>query len=112
MPGGAPARKKTPARARHENASTAYGLRLAADARGAMSVGHDSVVSSVALTRLIVPASLAWRAMQCGTPAAMKEAATVPFDWDAVPRGSGIGELGAWRGFRGLPGDVAREVIL
>lgn len=36
----------------------------------------------------------------------------LPFAWDAVPRESGVGELGAWRGFRGLPGDVAREVIL
>lgn len=40
------------------------------------------------------------------------EAGEVQFDWDAVPRGSGVGELGGWRGFRGLPGDVAREVIL
>lgn len=35
----------------------------------------------------------------------------VPFDWDAVPRGSGVGALRTWKGFRGLSGDLVRRVI-
>ncbi|CAM9107304.1 unnamed protein product [Pylaiella littoralis] len=35
----------------------------------------------------------------------------MPFDWDAVPRGSGVGGLRAWKGFRGLSGDLVRRVI-
>ena len=34
----------------------------------------------------------------------------VPFDWDTIPRGS-VGDLGSWRGFRGLSGDLVRKVI-
>lgn len=34
----------------------------------------------------------------------------MPFDWDTIPRGS-VGGLGAWRGFRGLSGDLVRRVI-
>ncbi|CAB1117142.1 unnamed protein product [Ectocarpus sp. CCAP 1310/34] len=35
----------------------------------------------------------------------------VPFDWDTVPRGSGVGVLGSWKGFRGLSGDLVKNVI-
>ncbi|CBJ29837.1 Hypothetical leucine rich repeat protein [Ectocarpus siliculosus] len=41
----------------------------------------------------------------------VEEEAVVPFDWDTVPRGSGVGVLGSWKGFRGLSGDLVKNII-
>ncbi|CAN0373693.1 unnamed protein product [Ectocarpus sp. 12 AP-2014] len=41
----------------------------------------------------------------------VEEEAVVPFDWDTVPRGSGVGVLGSWKGFRGLSGDLVKSII-
>ncbi|CAM9127636.1 unnamed protein product [Scytosiphon promiscuus] len=34
-----------------------------------------------------------------------------PFHWDTIPRGSGVGDLGGWKGFRGMSGDLVKNVI-
>lgn len=35
----------------------------------------------------------------------------MPFDWDNIPRASGVGDLGGWKGFRGMSGDLVKNVI-
>ncbi|CAM9509743.1 unnamed protein product, partial [Ectocarpus sp. 13 AM-2016] len=39
------------------------------------------------------------------------EETVVPFDWATVPRSSGVGVLGSWKGFRGLSGDLVKNII-
>ncbi|CAM9401446.1 unnamed protein product [Ectocarpus fasciculatus] len=51
------------------------------------------------------------RGRGAGGKCRVEEEAVVPFDWDTVPRGSGVGVLGSWKGFRGLSGDLVKNII-